>query len=100
MQYSSYSMATELTDAFPVWARAQKSALPGWRGKGMTSRMFSTPVQNCTSRSNPSPKPACGTAVTPIHKLSASLSDSRPIDSANTLCQCQAMERCERRPRS
>ena len=27
----------------------------------MTSRMFSTPVQYCTRRSNPSPNPACGT---------------------------------------
>jgi hypothetical protein len=47
----------------------QKSALPGWRGNGITSRMFSTPVQNCTSRSNPNPKPACGTAHPPPHPL-------------------------------
>jgi hypothetical protein len=39
----------------------QNSALPGNRGNGITSRMFSTPVTYCTSRSNPSPKPACGT---------------------------------------
>jgi hypothetical protein len=33
--------------------------LPGQRGYGMTSRMFSMPVQNRMRRSNPSPKPEC-----------------------------------------
>jgi len=39
----------------------QKSALPGVRGNGITSRMFAIPVTNCTTLSRPSPKPACGT---------------------------------------
>src|SRR5690606_36550842 len=33
---------------------------PGVRGKGITSRMLPIPETNCTSRSKPSPKPACG----------------------------------------
>ncbi|GKD00283.1 probable phospholipid-transporting ATPase 4, partial [Tanacetum coccineum] len=33
----------------------------GARGKGIVSRIFSIPVTNCTSLSNPNPKPACGT---------------------------------------
>lgn len=37
----------------------QNEAWPGYLGKGMTSRMFSMPVANMTSRSKPSPKPAC-----------------------------------------
>ena len=41
--------------------RPQKSALPGVRGKGMTSRMLAMPVMNWIVRSRPSPKPACGT---------------------------------------
>ena len=40
---------------------SQNSAEPGYLGNGMTSLMFSTPVTYCTSRSNPSPNPACGT---------------------------------------
>ncbi len=40
---------------------AQNSAFPGVRAKGITSRMFGTPVRNISNRSNPSPKPACGT---------------------------------------
>ncbi len=39
----------------------QNSALPGARGKGITSRMLPIPVTNCTARSKPSPKPECGT---------------------------------------
>ena len=39
----------------------QKSAWPGTRGKGMTSRMLAMPVANCTTRSKPTPKPAWGT---------------------------------------
>jgi hypothetical protein len=39
----------------------QNSALPGVRAKGMTSRMFATPVTNMSMRSKPRPKPACGT---------------------------------------
>ena len=39
----------------------QNSALPGVRAKGMTSRIFGTPVRNISSRSNPRPNPACGT---------------------------------------
>lgn len=38
----------------------QKSADFGVRGNGITSRMFCIPVTNRMSRSNPSPKPACG----------------------------------------
>ncbi len=41
--------------------KAQNSAVPGVRGKGMTSRMFPTPVMNMRSRSKPRPNPACGT---------------------------------------
>ena len=41
--------------------RIQNSALPGVRAKGMTSRMFETPVTNMSIRSKPRPKPACGT---------------------------------------
>jgi len=37
--------------------RPQNSALPGVRGKGMTSRMFVIPVMNCTMRSSPKPNP-------------------------------------------
>ena len=40
---------------------AQNAALPGVRAKGMTSRMFATPVTNISMRSKPRPKPACGT---------------------------------------
>ena len=40
----------------------QKSAELGVLGKGITSRMFSIPVANCTSLSNPNPNPAWGTA--------------------------------------
>ena len=40
---------------------AQNSADPGTRGNGITSRMFAIPVMNCTTRSKPRPKPACGT---------------------------------------
>jgi len=36
----------------------QKSALPGVRGKGITSRMLAMPVMNWTARSRPRPKPA------------------------------------------
>lgn len=43
------------------WGLVQQGALPGVRGKGITSRMFCMPVTNCTSRSKPRPKPACGT---------------------------------------
>eukprot|EP00960_Hanusia_phi_P071704 767612-Hanusia_phi.AAC.3 len=32
---------------------------PGQRGKGMTSRMFSMPVQKRMRRSKPRPKPEC-----------------------------------------
>lgn len=39
----------------------QNSALPGVRGKGMTSRMLVMPVTKSTRRSNPRPKPECGT---------------------------------------
>ena len=39
----------------------QKSALPGVRGKGITSRMLVIPVTNWISRSRPKPKPAWGT---------------------------------------
>jgi hypothetical protein len=39
----------------------QNSHVPGVRAKGMTSRMLPTPVTNMSMRSNPSPKPACGT---------------------------------------
>ena len=39
----------------------QKSALPGVRGKAITSRTLPTPVTYDTSRSKPRPKPACGT---------------------------------------
>ncbi len=35
----------------------QNSALPGVRGKGMTSRMLVMPVTKSTKRSNPRPKP-------------------------------------------
>ncbi len=41
--------------------KRQKSAFPGVRAKGMTSRMLPTPVRNIRSRSKPSPNPACGT---------------------------------------
>ena len=41
--------------------RDQNSAFPGVRAKGITSRMFETPVRNISKRSNPRPKPACGT---------------------------------------
>ena len=34
---------------------------PGVRANGITSRMFETPVTNISIRSNPRPKPACGT---------------------------------------
>src|SRR3984893_10925998 len=37
------------------------SALPGVRAKGITSRMFETPVTNMSIRSKPRPNPACGT---------------------------------------
>ena len=40
---------------------AQKSALPGVRGKGITSRMLAMPVMNWMVRSRPRPKPAWGT---------------------------------------
>ena len=39
----------------------QNSALPGVRAKGITSRMFATPVTNMSMRSKPRPKPAWGT---------------------------------------
>ena len=39
----------------------QNSALPGVRAKGITSRMFETPVMNISMRSKPRPKPECGT---------------------------------------
>ena len=39
----------------------QKSALPGVRGNGMTSRMFFKPVRYIIIRSRPRPKPECGT---------------------------------------
>ena len=39
----------------------QNSALPGVRAKGITSRMFATPVTNMSIRSKPRPKPAWGT---------------------------------------
>jgi hypothetical protein len=42
-------------------ASGQNSALPGVRAKGITSRIFGTPVRNISSRSNPRPNPACGT---------------------------------------
>ena len=42
------------------WGLVQQGALPGVRGKGITSRMFCMPVTNCTSRSKPRPKPAWG----------------------------------------
>ena len=42
------------------WGLVQQGALPGVRGKGITSRMFCMPVTNCISRSKPRPKPACG----------------------------------------
>ena len=40
---------------------AQNSAFPGTRGKGITSRTFAIPVMNWTTRSKPTPNPACGT---------------------------------------
>ena len=45
----------------PAKGRSQKSALFGVRRNGITSRMFPMPDTSCTKRSNPSPKPACGT---------------------------------------
>ncbi len=45
----------------PDGAAPQNSALRGARGKGMTSRMFFMPVTYISARSNPRPKPACGT---------------------------------------
>jgi hypothetical protein len=45
----------------PAADPAQNSAEPGTRGNGITSRMFAIPVMNCTTRSKPRPKPACGT---------------------------------------
>ena len=39
----------------------QNSQFPGVRAKGITSRMFAIPVTNISIRSNPRPKPACGT---------------------------------------
>lgn len=41
--------------------RPQYAALPGQRGKGMTSRMLSRPVAKRMRRSKPRPKPLCGT---------------------------------------
>ena len=41
--------------------RTQNSALPGVRGKGITSRILAMPVMNWMTRSNPRPNPACGT---------------------------------------
>ena len=35
--------------------------LPGHLGNGNVSLIFSIPVTNLTRRSNPNPKPACGT---------------------------------------
>ena len=40
--------------------KGQNSALPGVRAKGMTSRMFATPVMNISIRSKPRPNPECG----------------------------------------
>jgi hypothetical protein len=45
----------------PARDKIQKSALPGVRAKGITSRMFETPVTNMSMRSKPRPKPECGT---------------------------------------
>ena len=39
----------------------QNSRLPGARGKGITSRILETPETSINRRSNPRPKPACGT---------------------------------------
>ena len=39
----------------------QKSALPGVRGYGSTSRMLAIPVAYMIIRSKPRPNPACGT---------------------------------------
>lgn len=39
----------------------QRSALPGYLGKGITSLMFSTPVAKRIIRSNPRPNPLCST---------------------------------------
>ena len=39
----------------------QNSRCLGVRGKGMTSRIFVTPVTVIKKRSNPRPNPACGT---------------------------------------
>jgi hypothetical protein len=44
-----------------IHVKNQNSALPGVRANGMTSRMFDTPVMNMSIRSNPRPKPECGT---------------------------------------
>ncbi len=41
--------------------RSQNSQFPGVLANGMTSRIFAMPVTNMRRRSNPSPKPACGT---------------------------------------
>src|SRR5436309_724771 len=51
----------ELPAVVAVEGFHQNSALPGTRGKGITSRMLPIPVTNCTVRSRPRPKPACGT---------------------------------------
>ena len=47
--------------AIQAGSSRQNSALPGVRAKGTTSRMLLTPVRNISSRSKPTPKPACGT---------------------------------------
>jgi hypothetical protein len=45
----------------PHTLHTQNLQLLGYLGKGITSLMFSMPVANCTRRSKPRPKPACGT---------------------------------------
>lgn len=55
------SLTPRATTRPPPVAVVQNSAVPGVRAKGMTSRILATPVTNINRRSNPSPKPACGT---------------------------------------
>ena len=54
---SAFGLAGNATG---VITRGQKSALPGVRGNGMTSRMLPIAVRKSSSRSSPKPKPACG----------------------------------------
>jgi len=82
----------------------------GARGTGIASRMFSTPVANWTSRSNPKPHPACGTepnrrksryhcksddSTSPMPAAGASLS---PLPSRSKPSSC--MMRCNTSKRS